>query len=64
MTNSPFLDGEPARLTPTEDERQRSINNIDQNASGEAWAVQSARDVSDWEAGSPADEGGESGPEQ
>ena len=35
-----------------------------ENASGEAWAVQSASDAIARETGSPADEGGEAGHEQ
>ena len=53
----------PTRDRAREDERERaierSIDNIDQNATEEALAAQSASDAEDREAESPADEGGE-----
>jgi len=53
----------PARDRAREDERastvERSIDNIDQNATEEALAAQSASDAEDREAESPADEGKE-----
>ena len=50
-----------ARARKGERERaiERSIDNVDQNATEEALAAQSASDAEDREAESPADEGGE-----
>lgn len=54
---------EPAELTREADARSRaddrSMENIDKNATGEAAAAQSASDAADREAESPADQGGE-----